>query len=207
MNLRTDSVTFIAGKRRSGKSQFVKTVIWSKLTGNKVLCVFHDRKWEHYEELCSCGDTVLVHDMMSLMKADQAGHGKILYAPVSGDVEDFNELCSYLFERGNSFLVVDEAQSYANPGEMPPAYADIIRMGTVRGVGVCSLSQRPRGAHNMMISEADLIISFRLQLFTDCQKIAQVVGEEAFKLNELPPYHFMSYDGHEVRWHDPINIR
>lgn len=199
MIIRSDSVGFIAGRRRWGKSYYVKTQIWPYLKR----VIFHDRKWEH-ADLATPENVGLAHTLQGVTALWKQGIHKIVYQPTNGSVEDFDAVCGWVFDHGNIFLIVDEAPAYVTASTIPQNYADIIRMGSTRGVGVVSLTQRPRDAHNTLISEADFIISFRLQLETDCQKIAQVVGPEAMKLNSIPKYHYMAFNGDTVTWCRPV---
>jgi len=199
VEFRSDSVMFVSGKRRFGKSVFVKEEIWNHVSN----VVFHDRKWEH-AILAQDPAVNLMHTLEELTTFHDKHLHKILYQPYNSSLADFDNLCQHLFKWGNYLLIVDEAAAYTSPQFIPHWMGEIIRMGTIRGVGIVSLSQRPRDAHNSLISEADIIVSFRLQLETDCQKLAQVVGPEAYKLTTVEPYHYMLYDGHEVHWCAPV---
>lgn len=200
VEFRSDSVMFVSGRRRFGKSVWVKENVWNRVSR----VVLHDPKWEHTILPKQDQEVRLIHTIEDLIFSHDLGHHKILYQPHSSSINDFDQLCALLFQWGNHLLIVDEAASYTSPQFLPHWMGEIIRMGTTRGVGIVSVSQRPRDVHNRLISETDIIISFRLQLETDCQKLAQVVGPEAYKLTTLDPYHYMLYDGRDVHWCTPL---
>lgn len=147
-----------------------------------------------------------MHNQTQLESAWAKGNHKIIFQPWNPSIEIFDNLCRWIFETGNKVLIVDEAASICTKAIIPFYYSELIRLGSIRGIGVISVSQRPREIYNTIISEADYIISFKLQLETDREKIAKTVGPEAFKLGEIENYYFMVYDGiiGEVQWHDPI---
>jgi len=138
----------------------------------------------------------------------QKGSKRILYLPADPGVEDFDEVCRIVYYTGNIALFVDEAQSYASSSTIPFYFSEILRLGAQKGIGCIVLSQRPRAMTNFVISEAEIIISFRLQLATDRQKIVEVVGPEVNeRLRVMPLYHFMFYDGDDVHFCAPIPLR
>ena len=200
VEFRSDSVMFVSGRRRFGKSVWVKKEIWGHISR----VVLHDPKWEHGNLAINNPAVGLAHTIDELISFREQNIHKILYQPYSSSINDFDQLCALLFQWGNHLLIVDEAASYTSPQFLPHWMGEIIRMGTTRGVGIVSVSQRPRDVHNRLISETDIIVSFRLQLETDCQKLAQVVGPEAYKLTGIEPYHYMLYDGRDVHWCAPV---
>jgi hypothetical protein len=61
----------------------------------------------------------------------------------------------------------------------------------------------------VLISEASLVIVFRLMLGTDRAKISDFVGKEVYEpLNRLPEHHFMVFDSvsRDVYWCSPIQM-
>lgn len=199
MIFHSNQVIFICGRRRSGKSYLAVNLFFRRLQR----VILHDRKHEHnHLKATYC------HTPDDILSAWNQHHDKIVYQPYDPSIEDFNEVCRYIFYHGNCTLIVDEAASYSQPMMIPHWYAELIRLGTIRGIGVISLSQRPRALHNTIISEADFIFAFQLQLETDRHKVAETVGPEAEKLNMIPRHHFLLYNSYEgVSWHSPILTR
>ena len=102
--------------------------------------------------------------------------------------------------------MVDEAASYVSATKIPFWYGEILRLGALRGIGVISISQRPRAIHNTIISESEYIFAFRLHLKTDRDKLKEVIGEEVDALRKMPYYHFVLWDGEDVKYCSPIQI-
>ena len=132
---------------------------------------------------------------------------KIVYQPPPGInlEEDFNNLCYLIFHKANYVLWVDEVGSVTSANKIPKWFYECLRLGRGRNTGVISLSQRPMGIHNTVLSEVDYIVSFQLHLKGDREKVAGAVGEEALKLGAIPRYHYLMYNAYEgCSWHKPI---
>ena len=199
--IRSDRHVFVAGMTRSGKTELMRSLL------NKFPRVLvHDRKNE-WGDWARKNHYITIHDTGSLQAAIQKGYKRMVYMPADPGMDDFDDVCHTVFQTGNIYFVVDEAQSYSPYGRIPFYFGELMRLGAGRGIGVCSLVQRPRETGNVLISEASIVIVFRLQLDTDRQKISSFVGKEVFELlNELPPWHFMLYDSvpRDIYWCAPI---
>ena len=192
----------IFGKTRSGKTVFARSLL--KFYDR---CIFHDRKHESID-LIRSHHFKPIYTPAELISALQKGFKRILYLPADPGIEDFDEVCRITYYAMNITLFVDEAQSYASSSTIPFYFSEILRLGAQRNVGCVILSQRPRSMTNFVISEAEIIISFKLQLATDRRKIVEVVGPEVDEpLRTMPPYHFMLYDGDDVHFCAPIPYR
>ena len=132
---------------------------------------------------------------------------KVVYQPYDRDVEDFNKLAEFVFYRGNITLWVDELKSISTPLTCPYYLSECIRLGQIRGIGVILVSQRPAMIPSLAISEADVIVSFRLQLLIDAEKICAVMGEAQMnELVHLPDYYFLMYDFKGVQRCAPLEV-
>lgn len=219
LELRTSEHVYIAGKTRSGKSVLTRSFI---PTFHRV--VYHDRKIEH-TDLVQKYHFGIVRTVDQLAQALQKGGKRILYQPADGSVDDFDLVCEEVFMTGNMVFAIDEAASYIPSSRVPYYTGELLRLGSGRGIGVWSLTQRPRDVANVLLSESSMIISYKLGLKTDRVKIVQTVGthipgmtlsdwrsmidqplmpdEKGDKtvtvdeiLRTLPQYHFMLYDAH-----------
>ena len=202
MELQTNQRIAIFGKTRSGKTVFARSLLkfYPRI-------VFHDRKRES-SDLIHSHHFMAVWTPQELEVALQKGAKRIIYLTADPSVEDFDEVCRIVYYTGNIALFVDEAQSYASSSQIPFYFSEILRLGGQRGIGCVVLSQRPRAMTNFVISEAEVIISFKLQLLTDRRKIVEVVGPEVDEpLRTMPLYHFMLYDGDDVHFCAPIPLQ
>lgn len=208
MQIRTSQRVFITGKTRSGKSVFAESLLnlYPRL-------VFHDRKFEH-GYLARQGYTIL-NNPKELVKALKSGRKRILYQPTDPSTEDFDIVCDLVYTIGNCCLVVDEAQSLCSSNKIPFCYSEILRLGATRNVGCISITQRPKGIYNTIISEAEFIIVFRLNIEDDRKKVIGTIGKKVTTANgktissedairEMKLYHFLLYDGEKSVLCTPI---
>ena len=203
MEWRSNQVISIFGKKRSGKSMFAKVVIWPNLEN----CILYDLKFEH-NDLAEEEGVFIAHNLEGVIELIETRNvKKVVYQPYNRDVEDFNKLAEFVFYRGNITLWVDELKSISAPLTYPYYLGECIRLGQIRGIGVILVSQRPAMIPSFAISEADVIVSFRLQLLIDAEKICTVMGEA--QMNELvhiPDYYFLMYDFRGVQRCAPLEI-
>lgn len=195
---------FCCGRTRSGKSVLIKSLL---LFLPRV--IFHDRKHEH-------GDLMTTHHFSRAVTPEQVrerlrkGGKRILYQPLDPSKDDMNEISKTVFDVGNITLIVDEASALFETNTMPYWSQELYRLGAQRGIGVWALSQRPRAVNNVCISEANHVISFRMNLKTDRIKIVEICGDVVdAPLRTLPAWHFMLYDGNsdELHWCGPIRAK
>lgn len=203
LKIRSDRHLFIAGQTRSGKTYLIR-----KLLNLFPRVVIHDRKNE-WAEWGRRNHYLILHDVQTLRAAIAKGYKRMIYMPRDPGTEDFDNVCHEIFKTGNIYFAVDEAQSYSPYGRIPFWFGELMRLGAGRGIGVCSLVQRPRETGNVLISEASLVIVFRLMLGTDRAKISDFVGKEVYEpLGELPPFHFMIFDSvpRDIYWCAPLPL-
>ena len=196
MEWKTNSCVAVVGKRGSGKSVFVKEVVWNNLQS----CVCHDRKHEHSFE-----DTPTAHAVPELVSFWDQGYEKIVYQPWDSSYEDFDSFCQAIFYKGNTTVWIDETASVTTANIVPHWYGECMRLGRIRGIGMVCVTQRPMQVSNLMFSEADLVVSFRLNLYNDSLKIAQIAGERIVPtVMSLDEYCFIVSDGHETQVCTPL---
>lgn len=203
MSWKSNQVISIFGKKRSGKSMFAKVVLWPSIEN----CILYDLKFEH-NDLANDREVYIAHNLEGVIELIETRNvKKVIYQPYDRDVEDFNKLAEFVFYRGNITLWVDELKSISTPLTCPYYLSECIRLGQIRGIGVILVSQRPAMIPSLAISEADVIVSFRLQLLIDAQKIAAVMGEVYMnELVHIPDYYFLVYDFKNVQRCAPLEI-
>ena len=196
MQFKSNQRLFITGRTGSGKTYFVLHSFFYRLQR----VIIHDRKHD-----LSGLKATYAHTPQDIIWCWQHNRYRVVYQPYNPSTEDFDEVCKLIFNVGNYVFVADEVASYATANYIPYYFSELLRLGRVRNIGVISLSQRPRHVFNTVMSEADYIIAFQLHLETDRKKVAEVVGSEAMKLNEIPRYHYLMYNAYEgCSWHKPI---
>ena len=172
-----------------------------KFLPNLTRYVLHDPKFEH-----SGLRAIYCHTPLDILQAWSLGKTRIVYQPYSSEMEDFETVCYYIFQKGNYTLILDEVTYVVkNAQTVTKWFGNIIRLGRGRNIGCVSLSQRPMDIPNIIISESQHIFAFYLALKSDREKVAGVVGDEALKLKDIPVYHYLYYAPMQsVTWHKPI---
>lgn len=217
INLQSNQHAFFAGKSQSGKTTLVRLFI------NKYpRVVIHDRKheWGAFAQRNHYYIATVPEQLYTLL---HKGAKRIIYQAASPEIDDFDDVCKIIYDLGNITFVIDEAASYCPTGRVPFWCGELLRLGSGRGIGVISLTQRPRDVANVLLSESTIIVSFRLSLQTDRTKIAETCGkivdpnlpedQEARKkiksLATLRKFHFMVFDSNtdEVMWCSPIPVK
>ena len=109
--------------------------------------------------------------------------------PESNTHDDVDQVIRRVLRYGRTRILVDEAMDYATPNAILPAYRRAETQGRELLVSMVSLTQRPRGIHNILLSEAEHLFVFDLAVASDREKVAAIGGDQ---LAERPgePYAF-----------------
>lgn len=103
----------------------------------------------------------------------------VIYAPHHTELNlDFYEMFFYQAYHHRDLQVwVDEAMSVSpNPHVIPEHYKAILTRGRSRKTTVWSLTQRPAGIHNLILSQCTHIFGFNLRLPKDRKSMAETTG-------------------------------
>jgi hypothetical protein len=186
IDIKSNDRLFITGKTSSGKS------IWicSQLPQIERF-VFYDPKHEHDNI-----NAVMINTLEDLRTAIKQ-HPKISFRPYLIDDNMFDELCRLIWNIGNTLFIIDETAFHVESFKIMPYHSLLQRLGRKRGIGVWNCTQRPRTAHNTLLSEVDHVISFKLMLKTDRDKLAGSYDPLFDKANELKEFHYIYYNTKE----------
>ena len=188
----------IIGRRGSGKSVFIREVIWN----NMDRCVCHDRKFEHSFE-----GVPTAHTTPEMQALWAQGYNKIVYQPYDSSYEDFDTFCEAIFYHANTGVWIDESASVTTSAICPHWFGEVMRLGRIRGIGCYCATQRPMMVSNLIFSEAELVVSFKLNLYNDALKVAQIAGERIVPIvMGLGPYEFIISDGNEIQTCTPLAL-
>lgn len=119
---------------------------------------------------------------------------KIIYRPDWQEIEleFYNEFFRWCYMRGNTIVWIDEAMSVCpNPMRIPDYYKAILTRGRELQVAAWSLTQRPSGIPQVIMSEATHFFVFDLNMPQDRAKLAEVTGAE--ELLEKPSTKYGDY--------------
>jgi len=181
VSIRSNDRLAFLGKTGSGKTYAAKRLVWDPL--DRV--IFHDWKDQENEDLNAPVLRSLddVHEALFAEKEEERLY-KFAYVPdpTTDDYEEWEELCRLVFEKGDFHLMGDEIKGIYQKGNSVRPITDhheaIMTRGRSRGVGITNVSQRPKKIPMEVISEAEHLFAFRLNLSDDRDRIGEVVGDE-----------------------------
>ena len=136
----------------------------------------------------------IVNSVNDLANAQTA---KVIYRPNYDELnfDYYDEFFKFCYFRGNTTVLVDEAFSICpTPYKIPEFYRAILTRGRELKVSCWSLTQRPSGIPQIILSEATHYFVFDLNLQTDRDKMAVITGCE--ELREKPG--FIMLDGQKI---------
>jgi len=186
IDIRNNNRLFITGKNGSGKS------VWICHQLPKISrYIFYDPKHEHDNI-----NAVMVNTIEDLRLAVKQ-HPKISFRPFLINDEMFDELCKIIWEIGNTLFIIDETAFHVDSFKIMPYHSILQRLGRKKGIGVWNCTQRPRQAHNTLLSETDHVIAFKLMLDTDRKKLADNFSPLFEQANTIQDYNYIYYNTRE----------
>lgn len=105
----------------------------------------------------------------------------------------YEQLFERLYDIGDLTLYIDEAYAIGS-GQRPGAWLQALyTRGRELGIGIWAATQRPTWIPLFLISEADWLITFRLNLEDDRRRLATVCGDQV--IGRIPdPHGFWIYN-------------
>lgn len=187
---------FIPGRTGSGKTFLAKkylanyqNVVVLDTKGLVSWPEIPDTEWtgEEKEILKNNGKNENLSMVFKLKDLETADTPKIIYRPPWEELEEeyFNAFFQWIYRRKNTIVWVDEVMSVCpNPHKIPEFYKAILTRGRQRKTAVWSLTQRPSGIPQIIMSESTHFFVFDLNLPQDREKLVEVTG--AVELYEKP---------------------
>lgn len=169
ISIRNNERAFITGITGSGKTVFAK-----HLLRNITRLIVIDTKGELDDWNTEDFDAFTEH----AIKFGDKVRVRVV-PPLRADSEDFFDHIFFLaYEAGNIIVYIDEAYGVVQPGSKPMyGLTAIYTRGRSRDVGVIAASQRPAWTPLFMMSEAQHIVVFRLNMAEDRDRIAGIAGQ------------------------------
>lgn len=191
--MRPDDIILITGKHRSGKTVWLKWYL-KKLESSRVRYVIWDYNWEH--KLSQSG--ACTHKISHVTSLFNKKASTIIYQPTSKTPQDFDLFCSVAYRLNNIVVVIEEVERYATPWDIPPHLKKIIDSGVGRrqgrrGLGLICTARRTLRINPDIPFNANHIIIFKQHRPQDLKYLSQWVGENVYKLTQLPEYNYMWY--------------
>lgn len=108
-------------------------------------------------------------------------------------------LARYVFARGNTALIVDEAALTLPAGQLPPGSLQLITAGRSRRATLWALCQRPANVDKSIISQCQHYFIFTLVQDHDKRAIGQNIPLSPKQIERVPMHHFYHYQVGESR--------
>lgn len=144
-------ISYIAGKKGFGKTQFVRR----KIIPSKKRVIVLDSLGFEYPYLT----TETIFDFSeTLAKNFKNDFFRITYNPFDDHQKEFFQMSLHFFD---VLLIIEEADLYCSPSSIDESLDRLIRYGRHRKIDLCFVSRRPAEVHRNVTAQADEIISFR----------------------------------------------
>lgn len=190
LHLALDERAFVCGRTGTGKSYLARRWVRGWRSG---IAVDHKHNGIPAAELP--GWEVALGFRQAL-EAWGPAHPRLIVRPIWGDLEHgglYDELAERVLMAGWSGWYDDEVANVATVGRIHRGLERLYGEGRARACPVVVATQRPIGVHNKLLSEADHIIAFRLQLAGDREKLASFAGEELLDPGRLQVPHSFAH--------------
>ena len=201
-----DEHVFIAGMTGTGKSVLARTylsgfpVVWKLDIKGEAISDLKNSKnpWPEVQPKKLAVVTRLSH----IPNVDTP---YIIYAPEHDEMDEhfYNEFFRMAYFRQNLKVWIDEAMAVSTSHNLPEYYKAILTRGRSRDTAAWSLSQRPAGISQTIISQCTHIFAFNLRLQNDRKRMAEMTGCPEYLTN--PEGHNFWYyrDG----WTDAVKAK
>lgn len=173
---------FFVGQTGSGKTTLMKKLLGIRYGLKQIIVADtkHDAAWGPIEgkRVETLNQLVRYHD--------PRWYPLLLYQPRGRELRDkelLDAFCAWVYERGNTLLIIDEVTQLVGK-EPGPGFLDLITRGRVRGCEVWAGTQRPRNIPVILYTESQHYYVFRLQLEADRKHVASFTHP---KMLEIPP--------------------
>lgn len=106
---------------------------------------------------------------------------KLIYRPGFEELQNedtVNRFFSFIYERQNTFIYVDETPSIATASSKPSNFLGLLQRGRERGISVLAGTQRPIDVPKVIFTESKHFYIFRTADDSDRRKISSNIGVE-----------------------------
>ena len=188
MKIRTDDVIVICGKRRSGKTYFLRHFLLPKLPRAII--------WDFNHEYINLKNSVVTYNpsqLTSLIASQKYRY--VIFRPLLKTEDVFLQFCDSAYKTVNNTIIIDEVERYATSWYIPLSLKVIVDTGRHRGLGLICTMRRTMRTHPDIIFNADYIFAFHQHRPQDLDYLAQVMNPKVvYQLPRLPQYFFIVYD-------------
>jgi len=163
-------VSFIVGKRGSGKTELAKAIV-KRSELERSLC--YDSNGHDYRDGVICEG---MECLKAYWRRVKDGSYRLIYRSAQPR-KDFDTVCLLVMAAGNMAFIVDEVDMYIKDGEPGESFSDVIRRGRHNDVELICITQRPRQMGEIR-SMANTLYIFETHEPSDLQYFKQSFGSE-----------------------------
>ena len=171
----------VLGKKGSGKSYFVKSIL-----NNFPQPVFVLDSLDEYTPGVIFNSGYIFLEYLKMQKPNISGV-YILRPENDNDVKMFFET---IFSIGNCTTVIEETSIYCNPYKIDENFKKILNYGRHKSINLIAIARRASEIHRDITAQSDCIVSFKQTESRDIS-ILESVDEKAKRLNELGQYEYL----------------
>lgn len=189
--LKTDERVAIVGRTGAGKTYLAERLV----RGLSRLVVIDPKG-----TLASWGLDDWSTTVRRELRRGEPVRARVVY-PLDGD---FEPVLAEIYEAGNITVYIDEVYGIVPPGSRPgPYFTALYTRGRELGIGVWAATQRPTWVPLFVLSEADWLFVFKLQLDEDRRRLAEILGGDV--LRPITDRHGMWI--YNVHWDRPRYVK
>lgn len=182
---RDDGLLFaVAGMSRHGKSSWIMSHIKKH---------FRILVWDPRGEYTKIGCEMVrsIPELSAKLKTSWTGAGRLSYW---GPLRDFDAFCQLGFawiQLWPAIVVVDEVADVTSSAAGRGAWGELVRKGLFYGAHIYAATTRPQETDKTTWANASVKHCHTMELPTDCEYMARVLGVTPEDLANLPKYDYI----------------
>lgn len=184
-------MAIVCGMRGTGKSHLLRKIV--RATSKYVL-------WDPLREHGSLG--VVVRTPAQL-RVSLRTHSRIVFQGFTRDKTEFEQVAASVFNWGNRFVFVDEADQVMPSRSIGPAAKELVDLGRHRNVGLMCVTRRIADLDKSPVAQANKLFIFKTTLPQDLEYLRGFVTE-AVRAKDLEGHSFLYVDNGRVVKHERL---
>ena len=131
-----------------------------------------------------------------------------VYQPHSpADIIEFDKISRRVWELGDIMFAIESIDFYTSPFKpLSPYFKRCLHWGRRRGIGLMMTTRRIASVHKDVCALCNHYFLFHIYLPNDIKYLKQFIGDYAYQLKELKPYHFIYWSNGVAREYEPIPL-
>jgi len=199
MKFKTADQVVICGRKRSGKSKYLKNLCYH--IPDFIVYDFHH---EHSD----LGHVIRYPERIPELWIK--GIRKVVFYPTYRTEQELEEISEIAKGLRNLVIVIEETDCVLRGDPRHPLmkhFRDIVHTGSGHyGIGLICVTRRLANLNSDVISQTNWIVAFAQTSKADLKRLEEECGEEARQIVGKPPYHFFEFSGEtgEITFYKPL---